>query len=236
MSPSLLSAGAPRFDVAPYRFSGVVYAALLNHRASLAALGAAVDAAPYKGAPKRVVLAVKPRNALVAAGGTVEVDADAPELEVSASLGIVIGTTACAVSEAEALRHVAGYLIVADCTVPHASHYRPQIRAMARDASCVLGPRVVPPAEAGDPDAITVRVFVDGRPVQTTSTAEHVRSVARLIAEISDFMTLGPGDILLAGSAPDAPRVRAGARIAIEMERLGRLDAQVATSAARAVA
>ena len=102
---------------------------------------------------------------------------------------------------------------------------------MARDASCALGPTVVARAEVGDADALAVRTFVDGVLAATTSTAEHVRSVARLIAEVSDFMTLAPGDVLIAGSAPDAPRVRAGARVALEIERVGRLETQVAVDA-----
>lgn len=229
MSSSFAPTCTPRLDVAPFRLSGTVYATLLNHRDALESLGDAVAAPPYRGAPKAVVLAVKPKNALVGPGGAVEVD-DAPELEVGAALGIVIGATACAVAEADALEHVAGYVIVADCTVPHVSHFRPQIRAMARDASCVLGPRVIARDDAGDPDALAVRVFVDGGLASTSSTADHVRGAARLVSEVSDFITLAPGDVLLAGSAPGAPRVRAGARIAIEIEGLGRLETRVVAS------
>ena len=227
MSFSTAPLAGPRIDVAPFRLSGVVYAALLNHRRSLDALGAeAVAAAPYKGAPRAVVLGVKPRGALVAAGGAVASDGDDDELEVGAALGLVIGTTACAVAEADAMRHVAGYLVVADCTVPHASHFRPQIRAMARDASCVLGAAVVPRA-AIDADALSMHVFVDGARVASSSTADHVRSAARLVAEISEFITLSPGDVLLTGSAPGGPRVRAGARLAVEIEGVGRVEARV---------
>lgn len=233
--PFALWAG-PRIEMAPFRLSGTVYATLLNHRRSLDALGDAVAAAPYKGAPKGVVLAVKPRHSLVAPGGAVEVDGDGDELEVGAALGLVIGTTACAVAEADALGHVAGFLVVCDCTLPRASHFRPQIRATARDASCVLGAAVVPRDAAGDPDALSIRVFVDGALAQSTSTAEQVRSAARLIAEVSDFMTLMPGDVLLTGSAPDGPRVRAGARIAIEIDGVGRLETHVAASDARRLA
>jgi len=218
----------PRVDVAPFRLSGTVVAALLNHRRSLDALGDAVHAAPYRGAPKAVVLAMKPRGALVLPGEPLLADDDAGELEVAAALGVVIGRTACAVAEADALAHVAGYLVVADATVPHASHFRPQIRAMARDGSCALGAAVVARGDVGDPDALTLRTFVDGRLLATTSTADHLRSTARLIAEISDFMTLAPGDVLLTGSAPGAPRVHAGARVAVEIEGVGRLGPQVA--------
>jgi 5-oxopent-3-ene-1,2,5-tricarboxylate decarboxylase/2-hydroxyhepta-2,4-diene-1,7-dioate isomerase len=222
--------------VAPFRLSGTVYSVLLNHRRSLDALGGAVAEAPYHGPPKSVVLAVKPAHSLVAPGGVVQVDDDAQTLEVGATLGIVIGTTACAVAEADAPGRIAGFVVACDCTLPRASHYRPQIRAMARDASCVLAAEVVPRDAVGDADALAIRAFVDGSLVQSTSTAEHVRSAARLIAEISDFITLRPGDVLLAGSAPDGPRVRAGARIAIEIDGVGRLETQVATGAARRAA
>jgi len=223
----------PRIEVAPFRLSGTVYATLLNHRRALASLGDAVAAAPYKGAPKGVVLAVKPRQSLVVPGGDVLIDDGAEALEVGAALGVVIGTTACAVAEADALGHVAGFIVVCDCSLPRAGHFRPQIRAMARDASCVLGSAVVARAEVGDPDALAIRVFVDGALAQSSSTAEHGRSTARLIADISDFMTLLPGDVLLTGSAPDGPRVRAGAAIAVEIDAVGRLETRVVAGAPR---
>jgi 5-oxopent-3-ene-1,2,5-tricarboxylate decarboxylase/2-hydroxyhepta-2,4-diene-1,7-dioate isomerase len=221
---------APRFDVPPFRLSGTVIAALLNHRRSLDAIGDAVAAAPYRGAPKAVVLAIKPRSALVAAGDALLLDDAAGELAVEGALGVVVGRTACAVGEADALSHVAGYLVVADASVPHASHFRPQIRAMARDGSCVLGAAVVARDGVANPDALAIRSYVDDVLVATTSTAEHVRSLARLIAEISDFMTLSPGDLLLTGGGPDAPRLRAGARVAIEIEGVGRLETRVAVA------
>src|SRR5215468_1475360 len=101
-------------QMAPYRLSGRVYGTLLNHRSALQLLGEAVNAAPYKAPPQAPVLYVKPRNSLIQAGATVTVPKDAPELEVGACLGIVIGRTACAVSEQSALDFVAGYLIVND--------------------------------------------------------------------------------------------------------------------------
>jgi 5-oxopent-3-ene-1,2,5-tricarboxylate decarboxylase/2-hydroxyhepta-2,4-diene-1,7-dioate isomerase len=225
--------GGPRIEVAPFRLSGTVYATLLNHRRSLDALGDAVAAAPYKGAPKGVVLAVKPRQSLVAPGGDVQIDDAGQPLEIGAALGVVIATTACAVAEADALDHVAGFLVVCDGTLPRAGHFRPQIRAMARDATCVLGAAVVPRRDVADPDALAIRVFVDGALAQSSSTSEQVRSTARLIADISDFMTLMPGDVVLTGSAPDAPRVHAGAAITVEIDGVGRLETRAVAGAAR---
>ena len=233
MSSPFVTRAGPRFEVAPFRLTGTVYATLLNHRRSLESLGDAVAAAPYKGAPKSVVLAVKPRLALVAPGGDVQIDDGAEALEVGAALGVVIATTACAVTEADALDHVAGYIVVCDCTVPRSSHFRPQIRAMARDASCVLGSVVAPRHQVGQPDALTMRVFVDGALVQSSSTTEHARSTARLIADVTDFMTLMPGDVLLTGSAPDGARARAGAQIAVEVDGVGRLETRIVAGVAR---
>jgi 5-oxopent-3-ene-1,2,5-tricarboxylate decarboxylase/2-hydroxyhepta-2,4-diene-1,7-dioate isomerase len=212
------------FDEAPFRFSGAVYGTLLNHRDALAALGAAVDAAPYKAPPKAVVLYVKPRNTLVGPDDEMPVGEDAPELEVGASLGLVIGRVACRVAEADALDHLAGYTIVHDVSVPHASFYRPQIRFKARDRSCAIGPRVVPRRGVADPGALGVRVFVDGRLVHESRTSGLIRPPARLLAEVSDFMTLHPGDVLLTGVAHGAPTVRAGQRVATEIDGLGRLE------------
>ncbi|MGZ5186270.1 MAG: fumarylacetoacetate hydrolase family protein [Caldimonas sp.] len=225
--PALASPADVGFDATPFRLSGSVYGVLLNHRAALAALGPAVDQPPYKGAPKSVVLYIKPRNTLVAPGEAIEADAAVGPVEVGAALGIVIGRTACATPEAEALDRVAGYVIVGDFSVAHDSYFRPAIRFRARDASCAIGPKVVPRKAIADPDSLAVRVFVGGRLVHEASTGGTVRSVARLVADVSEFMTLAPGDILLAGVAPGAPRVGAGAEVAIEIDGLGRLETRV---------
>ena len=224
------------FDVAPYRLSGTVYGVLLNHRDALAALGEAAMQPPYKAPPKAPVLYLKPRNTLVAPGTPIRIDDPAGELEVGAALGIVVGRTACRVAEQEAMDCVAGYVIVADCSLPHDSYYRPAIRFKARDGSCAIGPKVTARADIADPDALGVRVLVDGRPVHSAGTGGTVRDVARLISDISEFMTLAPGDVLLAGVAAGSPRVGAGASLAIEIDGLGRLETRVVAATEREVA
>ena len=67
---------------------------------------------------------------------------------------------------------------------------------------------------------------------QTSDTSQLVRPVARLLADITEFMTLLPGDILAVGVAAPAPRVRAGQRARIEIEGLGRLENPVVGVAA----
>ena len=215
---------AVTMDVAPYRLSGTVYGALLNHRTALRSLGDAINRPPYNGPPQAPVLYIKPRNTLASDGEAVDVPAGVAELEVGASLGVVIGRPSSRLPEDSALEHVAGYLIVNDVSVPHSTYYRPSIPFRARDGFCPLGPRVVPRTALANPDAVTIRIYLDDELRQTTTTAELVRPVAKLLSEVTDFMTLSPGDVLAVGVAAPAPRVRAGQRARIEIDGVGRLE------------
>ena len=212
------------FEIAPFRLTGAVYGTLLNHRSAVAELGNKAAGPPYNAPPRAPVLYIKPRNTLAASGEAVEIPAGMSELEAGPCLGLVIGRTACHVTEERALQHVAGYLIVNDVSVPHDTFYRPSIRFKARDGFCPLGPAVVPRDAVVDPDALTLRTYVDGVLVQTASTADLVRSAARLLAGVTEFMTLIPGDVLALGVAWPAPRVRAGQRVDIVADALGTLS------------
>lgn len=219
----------PAFDFpfAPWRLSGTVVGALLNHAAELAALGEAAHRPPHKAPPAAPVLEVKPRHTLAGDGDAVRLPPDAAEgalLQTGAQLAIVIGRTVCRVPVAEALAHVAGYTIANVFHLPHESHYRPAVRQRARDGYCPLGPAIVAAAQVPDPDALAVTVRVDGTTVQATDTAGRVRGVARLIADVSAFMTLRPGDVLLLGASAGTPQVRAGQAVAVSIAGLGTLS------------
>ena len=215
----------------PWRLSGVVYGALLNHAPALAALGDAVNAAPYKAPPRAPVLFVKPPNTLLAAGRAVAAPDDGDAWQVGVSLGIVIGRTACRVREAAANTVIAGYTMVVDFSVPHESFYRPSVRFKARDASCYIGPRVVAAGDVASPDNLAITVSINGQIAQQTSTANMQRPVARLLADVTDFMTLAPGDVLMLGVPLGAPLARAGQRMSAEIAGIGRYETTIAASA-----
>ena len=118
---------------------------------------------------------------------------------------------------------VAGYCIVNDVTVPHASLLRPPMKQKCRDGFCPIGP-LVPASAVANPAALEIRSYVDGELRHTANTATLRRSVARLIADVSEFMSLAPGDLLLVGVPHGVPRARAGQSIAIEIDGLGRLE------------
>lgn len=210
-----------------------VVGALLNFRGAWAAMEPAMREAPHHRPPVHPVLYIKPANTWAGPGEPVRLPADVPEVEVGATLGLVMGRAASRLSEAEALAHVAGYAIVDDVTVPHAAVLRPPMKQKCRDGFCPIGP-VVPAAQVSDPDTLGIRVYVNGELKQQSSTGELVRRTAKLIADVTEFMSLGEGDILLVGVPEGAPRVRVGDRVAIEIDGLGRLEHDVVAEGAGA--
>jgi 5-oxopent-3-ene-1,2,5-tricarboxylate decarboxylase/2-hydroxyhepta-2,4-diene-1,7-dioate isomerase len=218
-------------DIRPQR-RGTVYGTLLNHADALAALGHTVQEPPYKASPKAPILYIKPRNTWVGDRDAVIVPEGVDELEIGATLGLVIGRTACRVGVIEALSFVAGYVIVCDVSIPHASYYRPSLRFKARDTFCPIGPFVprdqVHASKGPDahhvPDALDITVAIDGSIIHRSSTSGLIRPAARLLAEVSEFITLSPGDILSVGVAAGAPRAHAGQRVTIAIEGLGSIE------------
>jgi 5-oxopent-3-ene-1,2,5-tricarboxylate decarboxylase/2-hydroxyhepta-2,4-diene-1,7-dioate isomerase len=204
--------------------SGTIYGALLNYKGTLAALGAEVNEAPYKEPPKAPILYIKPANTIIGHGMPIPLPSEIQELEAGAALGVVIGRNAVRVREEQALDYVAGYTVVNDISVPHTSFYRPAISQKSRDGFCPVGPWIMERGSVANPDALGIRVFVNGVLKQENNTENLIRSVSRLIAEITDFMTLSAGDLVLVGVPENAPIVRAGDRIRIEIDGVGILE------------
>lgn len=207
---------------APYRLSGTVVAALLNHEEDWLALGARAHEAPHKAPPRLPVLGVRPPTTLAASGESWVVPRGVEGVVTGATLGIVIGRPACRIGVELAGSAIAGYLVVNDGSLPLPSHYRPALRQRVRDRLCVLGHHAYVPATAvADPAALEVQVRLDGRLEQRCDTGRRVRDVARLLCDVSTFMTLLPGDVLLLGAAPGAPLARPGQRVTVSIAGIG---------------
>ncbi|KVD82961.1 2-hydroxyhepta-2,4-diene-1,7-dioate isomerase [Burkholderia sp. ABCPW 14] len=217
MELSLVAAGA---TVDTVRI-GTVYGALLNDRGALAALGDAVHAPPYNKPPQAPVLYVKPANTHAGDGAAVVVPAGVDALEIGATVGVVFARRTTRVPVERALDFVIGFTLASDVSVPHPDYYRPAVRLKCRDGFCPLGPAIVARASIGDPDALAVTVRVNGERRYEASTANLIRPVAQLIADVSAFMSFDAGDVLLVGVGPNAPRAAAGSAIEIEAPGLG---------------
>ncbi|MDY7507663.1 fumarylacetoacetate hydrolase family protein [Ralstonia sp. 22086] len=202
---------------------GTVVGALLNYRDELDALGDALSAPPYQGPPKAPILYLKPANTRIGHDHDVVLPADIDGVWAGACLGVVISRTATRVPALRAADFIAGYTIVNDLTVPHASYYRPAIRHKCRDGFCPMGPWTVDRDDVPDADALDITVRINGEIKQRANTSRLVRPVAQLLADVTAFMTLEAGDVLLVGMPEDPPLARAGDRIDIDIARIGTL-------------
>lgn len=200
-----------------------VVGAWLNYRGAWAAMEGTMREPPHHKPPAYPVLYLKPANTWRAGAQAIVLPGDVAEVEVGAALGVVIGRPAARVRAEDAPGHVAGYRIVNDVTVPHEKVLRPPLKQKCRDTFCPMGP-VMPAAQVISPDALAIRAYVNGELRQTSDTSQLIRNVARLIADVTDFMTLDEGDVLLVGVPENAPRARAGDRVAVEIDGLGRLE------------
>ena len=204
-----------------------VYGALLNDRATVERLTPQFDSAPYKAAPKAPVLYIKPRNTFAADGTAVEIPAEPGEVRIDATIGLVIGRAATRVSVDQAMGHVAGFVVVSDLTLPHENYYRPAVVQRNRDGFCPMS-RLFRDQAGFDLDNATLSVTINGERAYERSFATLVRPAAQLIADVTEFMTLAVGDVLLLGPGEGSPVARAGDRIKITVPGLGELSHGVA--------
>lgn len=203
------------------KVSGTVYGVVLNDHASLRKIGnEALAAAPYKGAPQAPAMYIKPANTRVACGSTVSLPAGEKAVEVGATVGLVIGRAAARLSRANALDAVAGIVLAGDLSLPHASYYRPAIREKCFDGALPIG-SVQPLADLA---SLVLTTEIDGKVVEQRSLADLVRDPAQLLVDVSEFMTLSQGDVLLVGVSYMAPQAVAGSQVKISAEGVGSLQ------------
>ncbi|SFF73020.1 5-carboxy-2-oxohept-3-enedioate decarboxylase HpaG1 subunit [Halobacillus alkaliphilus] len=212
--------------------SGTVYGTLLNYQGALDQMEDALHQDPYKSPPKAPILYIKPKNTITGNQTVIPMPEDVSELEVGACLGLVIGEKASRVSEDEAMSYIEGYTIVNDISVPHESVFRPAVKHKSRDGFCPAGPWIVERDDVPTPDNLTIRVYVNGECKQENHTGNLVRSVAQLLSDVTEFMTLEKGDTLLVGIPENPPRVKDGDQIRIDIEQVGVLENKVKKEAA----
>lgn len=197
---------------------GTVYGTLLNFRREYDVWQPQMDQAPYKAAPKAPVLYVKPANTWTPSGGAVPVPARVPEVEIGASVALVMGESG----------EVAGYVLVNDLSIPHDSFYRPPVKFKALDGFFGFADALRSAQEAGNPAGFELTVKVNGEVVQSLRFDELVRPVDQLLADVGEFMTLRAGDWLLLGldvlPSGQRPRARVGDRIEISAPGFATLE------------
>ena len=199
-----------------------VYGVLLNFRGEFDAWAPQMDDAPYKAPPRAPVLYIKPANTWSEDGASVTLPHSASEVEIGATVGMVM----------KSAREIAGYVLMNDWSLPHASYFRPPVKFKCLDGFLGIGSRVRPRNEAGDPSVFKLEVRINGALAQTVRFSELVRPAQQLLADVAEFMTLADGDVLMLGCDMNRPRAKAGDRVEIAMPALGTLTQTVVGGAA----
>lgn len=181
--------------------------------------------------PERPVLFAKYPSSLAGPEDEIPLPAVSTMVDWEAELAAVIGRTCRNVSAQEALDCVFGYTCANDLTMRDAQSQDGQwVRAKSPDGFCPLGPALVTADEVDDPQALDIRLSLNGKVMQSSNTREMVFGVAELVSYLSRTMTLKPGDVLLTGTPPGVgagrdPQVflAPGDRVVVEVEGLGAL-------------
>ena len=197
------------------------------------------DHAAEVGRPKQSIprLFVKVSSSVIGPDSTVAIPPGVTKLDFEVELAVVIGKRATRVTEADAIGHVAGYTILNDLSAREFQFdVTPAQTSLAKsmDGFCPMGPWIVTSDELGDGAGLGIRTFVNGDKLQDGTTSDLIFSVAALVAYISRYMTLEPGDIIATGTPAGVGAFRkppvflkGGDRVKLEIDRIGTLETTV---------
>jgi len=144
-------------------------------------------------------------------------------------LVVVIGQRCRRVQPEHARDYILGYTIGNDVTVRDfvTNFYRPPVKAKNFDTFGPLGPYLVTADEVPDDGALTLRTFVNGELRQQGHTRDFIYTVPDLIAYLTDFMTLEPGDMIWTGTPKGISHIRPGDQLRLEIDGIGALENSV---------
>lgn len=183
--------------------------------------------------PENPMLFIKSSNALAGPHDEVTVPANSDKVDYEAELVVVIGTDARKVSRERALEHVFGYTCANDVSArdwQKDKHLNGGqfARGKSFDRFCPIGPAVVTADEIPDPNALSIRLRLNGQTLQEGTTADMIFDVPALIASLSETMTLRAGSIILTGTPAGvgvarSPQIflKGGDVTEVEIEKIG---------------
>ncbi len=206
-----------------------VYGVIANDQISLDRLGDAVQNPPYKGLPKAPVLYIKPRNTWLANDAVVHLPQNATQVEVGAVLGLKMGRDAAQLNPENALDVVSSCILAADLSLPHDSYYRPAICEKAFDGALPF--TELHGCAANGINSIEIKTTINGVLKDTRKLDNLIRTPAQLLADVTEFMTLYAGDVLLLGVVYQSPLAALGDSIKIEIPNLATLQFTIAKEA-----
>jgi 2-keto-4-pentenoate hydratase/2-oxohepta-3-ene-1,7-dioic acid hydratase in catechol pathway len=220
--------GTPRYGV-PLKGIGKIVAIGLNY-----ADHAIESNLPI---PTEPVMFMKALSSLTGPNDEVMLPKDSTHGDWEVELGVIIGKTCRYVEEADALDHVAGYVLANDVSERFNQKQRGSqwSKGKGHDTFCPVGPWLVTPDELGDPQDLAMQLDVNGTRMQTGNTKTMIFTVKQIIAYLSQYVTLFPGDLLITGTPPgvgegkkpEAIYLKAGDSMTLSIAKLGTQTQQV---------
>lgn len=190
-----------------------------NYRAHAIELGHPIPVEP--------LYFLKAPSSLMTSGGTVLLPAESERVDYEGELGIVIGKRARRVSEADASSYVAGYIVACDVTARDLQEKDGQwTRAKSFDTFCPISDRIV---AVDNPDNLSLTTTINGEIRQASNTSDMIFDTARLVAYVSQAMTLLPGDLILTGTPAGVGPLRPGDNVVVTIAEVGSVSFTVAT-------
>jgi 2-keto-4-pentenoate hydratase/2-oxohepta-3-ene-1,7-dioic acid hydratase in catechol pathway len=186
--------------------------------------------------PSEPIIFMKATSAICGPNDDVVVPRGSTKMDWEVELGVVIGTAAKYVSEADAMAHVAGYCVVNDLSERafQLEGTGQWVKGKSADTFGPIGPWLVTADEIPDPQNLRLWLEVDGHRYQNGSTRTMIFGVRNLVSYVSRFMSLQPGDIISTGTPPGVgmglkPQVflKAGNRMRLGIDGLGEQNQRV---------
>jgi 5-oxopent-3-ene-1,2,5-tricarboxylate decarboxylase/2-hydroxyhepta-2,4-diene-1,7-dioate isomerase len=168
--------------------TGTVYGTLLNFKTELTAMQPQMNQPPYQAPPQALVLYIKPANTWSANGAAIAVPARVPEVEIGATVAMVIRSNGS--------NQQIHYVLMNDFSIPHSSFFRPPVKFKCLDGFLGIGSHTF---ETDKPQDFKLEVRVNGNLVQRLDFSQLVRPASQLFTDVSEFMTLHDGDVLMLG-------------------------------------
>lgn len=187
--------GSPRLG-SPVGAVGKVVAIGLNYTDHVAELGAPT--------PPEPIMFMKATTAICGPHDNVLIPPGAVKTDWEVELAVVIGALARRITTASAMQHVAGYMVSNDISERdyQFEHGGQWVKGKSCDTFCPLGPWLVTTDEIPDPQSLGIWLELNGEVMQTGHTERMIFPVAEVVAYVSRFMTLVPGDVILTGTPP----------------------------------
>jgi acylpyruvate hydrolase len=222
-------ADATLLPVVPH--PGKIVCVGLNYRAH-------VEEGVYE-VPDYPALFSKFAETLVGPGAPVLLPPESEAVDFEAELAFVVGRPVRRAAREDALGAIGGYTIANDVSMRDYQYKTHQwLPGKNWAGSTPLGPFLVTPDEVGDPHALDISLELNGEQMQSSNTSRFIFDIPTLMATISEFIPLAPGDVVLTGTPSGVgyrrdPKVllRDGDRMVIEIERVGRLESPVVAEA-----